>query len=221
MKTGELKIISYQEAADFLLPRHYSGRIPSISIAFGWIINNKLMAVCTFGKPASPSLCNGICGKKNSQYVYELNRLCRLEELNYPLSEFVSACLKYLKAKNWIIVSYSDTAMHHCGYIYQACNFIYTGKTRDRTDKYTEEHHSRHYDKNAIEIYRQYRSSKHRYIYFCTHSKILKEDWMTNLKYMIQDYPKEENENYILGHFIEPTIIKVETGEIIKKNAKK
>lgn len=95
-----------------------------------------LVAVCTFGKPASPSLCDGICGKEHSKSVYELNRLCRVEDLTEPLSEFVSACLRRLRCENWIIVSYSDTGMHHNGYIYQACNFMYTGTTKQRTDKY-------------------------------------------------------------------------------------
>ena len=30
-----LKVIGYKEAVDFLLPRHYSGRKPVISRAFG------------------------------------------------------------------------------------------------------------------------------------------------------------------------------------------
>lgn len=48
--------IDAKTATDFLLPRHYSGRRPQISIAFGLYIDNKLNAVCTFGKPASPVL---------------------------------------------------------------------------------------------------------------------------------------------------------------------
>lgn len=36
MISGEITPISSQEAKDFLLPRHYSGRVPNISKAFGW-----------------------------------------------------------------------------------------------------------------------------------------------------------------------------------------
>lgn len=32
----EIKEIDFKEAKDFLLPKHYSGRIPVISIAYGW-----------------------------------------------------------------------------------------------------------------------------------------------------------------------------------------
>lgn len=208
--TGNVKVIDHIVANDFLIPRHYSGRKPQISIAFGWYINKKLVAVCTFGKPASPSLCVGICGKEYYKSVYELNRLCRLEELEEPLSQFVAYCLRYLKSKNWIVVSYSDTAMNHNGYIYQACNFLYTGCTKRRTDKYTPNgKHSRHYDKDAMEIYRKVRSAKHRYIYFCTNDKKLKKKWMASLRYKVEPYPKGENKNYVLGEYLKDEIIKV------------
>lgn len=89
-----IRSITYQEAVDFLLPRHYSGRKPQISYAFGWFIDDTLVAVCTFGKPASYTLCNGVCGKEFSKYVIELNRLCRVEGISLNLSYFVSYCLK-------------------------------------------------------------------------------------------------------------------------------
>ena len=56
--------IEYKEAISFLLPRHYSGRKPSITYAFGYYEDEVLKAVCTFGKPASNSLCVGVCGKE-------------------------------------------------------------------------------------------------------------------------------------------------------------
>lgn len=96
-----------------------------------------MKAVCTFSKPASHWLCIGVCGKKHSADVYELNRLCRTEDWKEPLSYFVAYCLRQLKKENWIVVSYSDTGMNHHGYIYQACNFIYTGCTKERTDIWT------------------------------------------------------------------------------------
>lgn len=50
----EMRQIDAKTAIDFLLPRHYSGRKPQVSMAFGLYIDQKLNAVCTFGKPASP-----------------------------------------------------------------------------------------------------------------------------------------------------------------------
>jgi len=194
--------ITYKQAIDFLLPRHYSGRKPSITYSFGYFEEGILKAVCTFGKPASNSLCIGVCGIEYSSMVYELNRLCVDGEIKIQLSEFVSWCLRQLK--NIIVISYADTQMNHNGYIYQATNFIYTGATKSRTDKYVEGgKHSRHYDNEKQNGLRKFRSSKHRYIYFCGCSKLKK-----HLKYNSEPYPKGENKKYELGKFIEPIILK-------------
>lgn len=206
---GKVVYLSASEAWDFLEPRHYAGRKPQISKAFGWNINGELVAVITFGKPASPPLCKGICGEDNSKYVYELNRLCRIDGLENQLSQFVSAVLRRLRAENWIIVSFADTGMHHNGYIYQACNFIYTGVTKQRTDKYAGNgKHSRHYNEQCK--YRVVRTAKHRYVYFATHSKALKRKWIDALNYPIMPYPKGENQNYILGQYQKQILIPCE-----------
>jgi hypothetical protein len=201
-------IISYKDAISFLLPLHYSGRKPSITYAFGYYENNVLKAVCTFGKPASNSLCVGVCGKEFSSNVYELNRLCVDGEIKIQLSSFVSWCLKQLKQYNLIIVSYADKQMNHNGYIYQATNFLYTGATKSRTDKYVEGgKHSRHYDNSKQKGLRKYRSSKHRYVYFACDKKH-KKKFTKSLNYKIEDYPKQENKRYILGNYIKPIILK-------------
>ena len=206
---GEVVYLTAQQAWEFIKPRHYAGRKPQVSKAFGWEINGKLVAVCTFGKPASPSLCDGICGKENSHSVYELNRLCRIEELKEPLSQFVSACLRRLRSQDWIIVSYSDTGMKHNGYIYQACNFLYTGQTKQRTDKWTPNgKHSRHYKNDEQGEYRIVRTAKNRYVYFATFKKRKKKEWISCLNYPVLPYPKEENQNYILGEYQKPIIIR-------------
>jgi hypothetical protein len=170
------------------------------------------MAVCTFGKPASPFLCKGVCGEKWYRNVFELNRLCRVDEWREPLSTFVSACLRRLRAMDWIVVSYSDTAMNHHGYIYQACNFLYTGCTKQRTDVFTEEgKHARHYEKNVSCEYRKVRSAKHRYIYFCTKNKKLKKEWLDCLTYPILPYPKgDNNEDYVLGEYLKEQLIRIQ-----------
>jgi hypothetical protein len=205
---GTIKVITYKEAIDFLLPKHYSGRKPVISKAFGWVIDDEVVAVCTFGKPASNSLCKGIAGDEHTKSVYELNRLCRIDSLEEPLSSFVGKCLRELKKENWIVVSYADSGMNHNGYIYQACNFMYTGATVRRTDKYTEGNkHSRHYKNTEQGTLRKVRSSKHRYVFFCTGNKRLKKKWYKDMNYEIQEYPKNENKNYVLGEYQKPEII--------------
>lgn len=197
MKGYLVKSIDSSQTYDWLLHKHYAKRIPSISFAFGLFDKENIMqGVVTYGKPASPSLCNGICGLDNSRFVYELNRLCANDGLpKNTLSFFLSKSLKQLPSL--IIVSYADTAKNHTGYIYQATNWIYTGSTKERTDIGNEDGtHSRHYDKNLdYKNFRKLRSSKHRYVKF-TGNKIENKNWIKNLKYEIKPYPKGENKRY-------------------------
>jgi len=210
---GSIVEIDYNTALMFLLPKHYSGRVPNVVKAFGWYDCDThtfphLKAVITFGKPASPSLCSGVCGKRWADSVYELNRMCRTDDWDKPLSQFVAFCLRKLKEQNWIVVSYSDTAMNHHGYVYQACNFIYTGCTKSRTDKYVDgRKHSRHYSNLEQGSLRKVRSAKHRYIYFCTRDKKLKKQWENDLRYPICPYPKGDNSNYVLGDFLTDDLV--------------
>ena len=218
--------ITYDEAVAFLLPRHYSGRKPVVSKAFGLIEDGVLQAVITYGKPASPSVCVGICGKEYSGNVYELNRMCRSDEYRKPLSHFVSATLRMLKPLDWIVVSYSDTAMNHHGYVYQACNFLYTGTSAPHADKYVPDGsgHNRHAESFDVrkDEFSVERSIKHRYVYFCTKSKRLKKEWMESLRYPVLPYPKGDNSNYELGRFIGKTVVNNATGEtIVIENAQR
>lgn len=207
----EVKEIHYEETKYFILNKHYASRMPSITFAFGLFINYKLEGVLTIGKPASNPLCIGICGKKYSNKVFELNRLIVNEGLGKNvLSKFVSMCLKRLKDKDLIIVSFADTGMNHHGYIYQATNFLYTGITKERTDKYMPGNkHARHYTEDYKHL-RKVRTAKHRYVYF-TNKK--NKEMIKSLKYKISPYPKGVNSNYILGETIKTKVLNTETNE--------
>ena len=198
----KVKSIAKHLCKEWLLHKHYAKRIPSISYSFG-LFDEDLKGIMTIGKPASNSLCVGVCGEHNSKYVYELNRLCVNDNLEKNvLSYFVSRCLK--KLNKLILVSYADTSMNHNGYIYQATNWLYTGKTKERTDIGSEDNtHSRHYNKNIdYSKNRKFRSSKHRYVYFTGN----KRKWLKELNYKIQPYPKGQNKRYDASY--KPTIQK-------------
>lgn len=159
-----------------------------------YLWGGQLIGVVTYGVPASHSLCVGIAGKENANNVLELNRLCLLPEYNGEnyASYLVSHSLKMLPNKTFV-VSYADTAWTHVGYIYQATNFLYTGATKERTDIYSDGH-SRHYSKD--ETRRQFRSSKHRYIYLVG-DKRTKRIMMEELNYTVENkYPKGNEVHY-------------------------
>jgi hypothetical protein len=167
-----------------------------ISYAFGLYIDEQLVGVVTYGMPASPNLCMGVCGIDYKDKVLELNRLCLNDGVKNGASFLVSKSLQMLP-KPTIVVSYADTAMGHVGYIYQASNFLFTGTTKERTDMAGEDgKHSRHSFGNS-EI-RVNRSAKHRYVYFVG-SKSQKNNLLNQLNYEVLPYPKGDSQRYDSG----------------------
>lgn len=184
-----IKKINYSDAKPFILNIHYARRMPCIQYAFGLFSDNEILGVVTYGQPASPWLCKGIAGEKNRKKVLELNRLVILPKHNGKnfASYLVGNTLKMLP-KGTFVVSYADSAWGHIGYVYQATNWLYTGMTKPRTDKFSKSGHSRHYKKG--ETRRQYRSAKHRYV-FLVGSKKDKNRMRKELNYkIINEYPK-------------------------------
>jgi len=159
--------------------------MPSISYAYGLYLYDEMVGMVSYGSPASPSLCKGICGEEHRGNVIELNRLVLKDNLPNEASFLVGKSLKLLP-KPKVVVSYADTAQEHLGIIYQATNFLFTGTTRPRTDIAGKDgKHSRHHlgDKaNRIN-----RSAKHRYVYFIGNKK-QKKILRNALRYDIQDY---------------------------------
>jgi len=186
--------IKSEQAYPWLLEKHYAKRLPNIMFAFGLYIDDKLKGVVTFGMPASNPLCIGVCGKEHSSIVLELNRLCLMDNNKNESSFLVSNAIKLLP-KPSIIVSYADHAQGHVGYVYQATNFLFTGTTKERTDMAADGKHSRHGISNGL---RQFRSAKHRYVYFHG-SKTDKKVLNSKLNYPVLPYPKGESKQYDSG----------------------
>lgn len=67
----------------------------------------------TIGKPASNSLCVGVCGAEAKRFVYELNRLYVNDGVDFAESKFIAESLGmfYRTFDNAILVSYADTDM--------------------------------------------------------------------------------------------------------------
>ena len=186
-----LSIQNY-EATPWIMEKHYAKRMPSVSYAFGAYRSGELIGVVTYGVPASPSLCMGVCGTEWRGKVLELNRLC-CESTKNVASTLVGRSLAMLP-KPSVVVSYADTAQGHVGYIYQATNWNYTGATKERTDMFAGDgKHSRHNRGDSSQ--RQTRSSKHRYVFFvgsATERKAMRKALM----YPIEPYPKGESRRY-------------------------
>lgn len=188
--------IKTYEVEPWILEKHYAKRMPNIMFSFGLYIDDSLVGVVTYGLPASPFLCVGVCGERHKDKVLELNRLCIDDGIRNGASFLVAQSMKMLPSP-LIVVSYADTSMGHVGYIYQACNFYFTGTTKERTDMFAGEgKHSRH--NNGNKDLRVHRSAKHRYVYFIG-NKTEKKQLLNDLRYLVQPYPKGQSRKYDAG----------------------
>ena len=196
--TYTVKSIKSKETHDWLLNKHYAKRIPPIMWAFG-LFDDYLQGVCTFGKPTSHTLCDGIAGKDNSHMVYELSRLVINDDCpKNTASYFVSKCLKMLP-NDLIVVSFADKSIGHVGKVYQATNWVYTGLSKKRSSwRYVDGKNKHHRGITDNKSYDELRNDdrfeyipnprKHRYVYF-TGKKY-------KLNYPIKPYPKGDSKRY-------------------------
>ena len=180
--------IPYEATKDWILNIHYAKRMPSISYAYGLYRYDEMVGMVSYGSPASPSLCKGICGEEYKSDVIELNRLVLKDNLPNEASFLVARSLKLLP-KPKVVVSYADAGgQYHTGFVYQATNFLFTGTTKPRTDIAGKDgKHSRHHLGDVTK--RVDRTAKHRYVYFIgskRERKVLREA----LRYPVLDYPK-------------------------------
>lgn len=209
----EVRSITSHDAHEWLLRVHYAKRIPSISYAFGLFAGLELVGIVTYGVPSSAPLRRGVAGDEHIDLVLELNRLCFAEPVKNGPSMLVARSLKFLPQPS-IVVSYADTAQGHVGYVYQACNFLYTGLSAKRTDwnvKGLEGMHgqsiadmTRNVTGSRSEYMRQEfgddfylsdRPRKHRYVIIAGNAAD-KRRLAAAIRYPVEPYPKGESKRY-------------------------
>ena len=206
MEKYTVKPCTRQDCSPFIIGIHYAARWPSVSHAFGLYNEDDLVGIVTYGTPASSTLRVGIAGPEYK--VLELNRLCLKNNTKNEASFLVASSIKMLPM-NVIVVSFADTEQGHVGYVYQACNFLYTGLSAKRTDwkvKGMEHLHGQTIadefrgcdnrskamrEKYGDDFYLKDRSRKHRYIFMHGLRK-WKKQALTDLRYSIISYPKNK-----------------------------
>jgi hypothetical protein len=208
--------ITTAECRPWLEEKHYLRRMTSISYAFGLFDGARLIGVCTFGNAVPMQMKKSLCGEAWQEKVYELNRLCLQDGLpKNAASYFVARCLIALPHPT-IVVSYADKSVGHNGYIYQACNFMFTGTSHVQKDwklRGKEHLHSRTLmDEFAFEedrvaklkakygddLYQVERPPKYRYVYFVGDRRQVKEMHKAK-RFTALPYPKGDNTRYDAG----------------------
>lgn len=174
---------SYKAAKYAVEHWHYSKTMPQgKNVMIGVYEDNKYIGCIIFGRGVSKSLL--------TSYNLEINEGCELVRIalkahKSTVSKMISIAVKMLKKKDIglrLIVSFADTNQKHLGKIYQASNWIYSGKT-DRSyvylDEYGKEWHTRAISRGGHNIQfgrikktpkisdciKIRREGKHRYLY--------------------------------------------------------
>jgi len=202
MSEMSVRPIDRSDALPFLKAKHYANRVPSISYAFGLFRGSALVGVATYGTPPSHTLLKGVAGESRAGIVIELNRLTCENSKN--CASFLVGRSMRLLPRPTIVVSYADTGAGHVGYVYQACNFLYTGMSSPWNDPVVQglehQHHATFaHGKTNDEMRERFgdalgfrqRTRKHRYIYIHA-GKREREQIRSELRYEILPYPKGE-----------------------------
>lgn len=195
-----------------IVAKHYSGRLGIMWEAFGLYDGATLIGVCCYGQPSAPIQKHAFA---NRDYrLYELTRL--VVDRGAPknaASTLIAGSLAQLSERPCAVVSYADSSHGHCGIVYQATNWLYTGATKAHDslymvdgerlhamtvmDRYKVTDPGRWAKENGIERIKP--DAKHRY-FMLIGSKLQKRRMLKNLRYpVISGYPKAEKRLYDCG----------------------
>jgi len=196
--------VSLTQVTDFVKLHHYSHTHTCVcDYNFSLAFNGNLAGACLYGKLAG-ALC-WLDGENNHKNYRELTRLVLLDEVpKNSESAFIGWSLAWLKKNTDLIgvISYADPLFGHTGGIYQATNWIYTGKQEAAGPRLAVNGKEvpartlyKDYGTLSVKLLRAQginasslpRVAKHRYVY------ILRPELRSKLKYPVYPYPKKES----------------------------
>jgi len=146
LKNAMVVEISYEKAKEIILRFEWLRSMGTTERSFALLLDGELAGVCCFGRTGGTDTARSVCGEEWAQYVVTLCRgaCCHWAHKN-AASYLISAACKQMAnsgrtTKNgrvvlpaYIFVAYSDTDAGEIGTVYQACNWLYCGKTSGTT----------------------------------------------------------------------------------------
>jgi hypothetical protein len=131
-----MKIITVSKSvADaFVTQKHYSRRASIFWAGFGLEEDGQITGVAVYGQPSPPIQKHAF--KDRDFRLYELARVVVQSKTKNASSFLVANSLKLLEPKPCAVISYADMEQNHCGIIYQATNWLYTGATKSHDKAY-------------------------------------------------------------------------------------
>lgn len=186
---------------EFVSKKHYSRRPSIFWEGFGLEESGKITGVVVYGQP-SPAIQKHAFIDRDFRF-FELSRIVIQSKTKNAASFLISNSIKMIDKLPCAIISYSDTEQNHCGIVYQATNWLYTGATMSHDKQYIVDGKKMHpmslrdigitdptrwAKENNIEMVKP--MIKHRYFQFAG-SKIDKKNMINKLKYkIVSPYPK-------------------------------
>lgn len=198
--------LTKKQCEEFVLKKHYSRRASIFWAGFGLEEDGLIVGVCVFGQPSPPIQRHAF--RDRDFKLYELARLVVQTSAKNAASKLVAGALAQLESP-CAVVSYADMEQSHCGIIYQATNWTYTGATMSHDKMYIVDGVRTHpmslrdrgitaptewAKANGIESVKPH--PKHRYFYFVG-NKYQKKTMREKLEYpVIAAYPKADQKRY-------------------------
>ena len=204
-KLYRIEQIDKKLANDIQITNHYLHTKASCLYGFGLFQNDTIVGVILYGNPTSPTTID-ICGKSERKNVIEITRLWIIDDTpKNTESYFIANTIKLIDKD--IIIAFADPEYGHVGIVYQASNFIFTGKS-DRGGRVIAIRNNTIHNKT---LWKQYKTAKKirevfgddnvyykpyftklRYIYFNC-NKYRKRELLTKMIYKQQIYIKQNN----------------------------
>ena len=124
--------------------KHYLHSLGFFWNAYALIEDDQITGIVVYGPPSAPTKKFAFidCNFR----IYQLTRLVIQSETKNAASFLIANSMKQLPSQPCAVVSYADDSMGHCGIVYQATNWLYTGRLKDHVYSYLYEgevYHSR------------------------------------------------------------------------------
>lgn len=129
-----IKEISKEQALDMIRKYHYSNTLPKLNKHFlGFYLDGELVGVVTLGWGTRPMhTIQKLFPSLGTADYFEIGRMAMTDEMpRNSESQMLSQLVKWLKKNHpetKILFTWADGMLGKVGYVYQASNFIYTGK---------------------------------------------------------------------------------------------
>lgn len=122
------------QCEEFVIKKHYSRRASIFWRGFALVDGESICGVCVYGQPSPPIQKHAF--KDRDFQLFELSRLVIQTTKRNAASLLISHSLRMLEPKPCAVISYADSEQGHCGIVYQATNWLYTGSTVSHDKSY-------------------------------------------------------------------------------------